>query len=145
VKDGQAEAGLLIHEGQLTHKDLGLHSVVNLGEWWHKETFGLPLPLGVNAVRRDLGPERMAQLSRILKASILYGLEHREQALAHAMQFSRGLPVETADQFVGMYVNDWTLDFGVRGRSAVRELLERGHAAGVIPRRVEPEFVDESN
>src|SRR6185437_6778065 len=124
VKDGQAAAGLLIHEGQLTHQELGLHSVVNLGEWWHEETFGLPLPLGVNAVRRDLGPERMAQLSRILKASILYGLEHREDALAHAMQFSRGLPVETADQFVGMYVNDWTVDMGERGQESIRIFLK---------------------
>ena len=141
VRDGQAEAGLLIHEGQLTHQALGLHSVVSLGEWWHKETFGLPLPLGVNAVRRDLGPERMAQLSRILKASILYGLEHREEALAHALQFSRGLPVETADQFVGMYVNDWTVDMGERGQESIRIFLKRAYEQGVIAHPVPVDFI----
>jgi 1,4-dihydroxy-6-naphthoate synthase len=141
VKDGQAQAGLLIHEGQLTHKELGLHSVVSLGEWWHEETFGLPLPLGVNAVRRDLGPERMAQLSRILKASILYGLEHREEALAHALQYSRGLPVETADQFVGMYVNDWTVDMGERGQESIRVFLKRAYEQGVIDHPVAVDFI----
>jgi 1,4-dihydroxy-6-naphthoate synthase len=141
VKSGQVDAGLLIHEGQLTHQALGLHSVVNLGAWWHEDTFGLPLPLGVNAVRRDLGPERMAQLSRILKASILYGLEHRDAALAHAMQFARGLPTETADQFVGMYVNDWTVDMGERGQESIRVFLKRAYEQGVIDHPVTVDFV----
>jgi 1,4-dihydroxy-6-naphthoate synthase len=137
VSSGKAEAGLLIHEGQLTHASFGLHSVVDLGKWWHERTGGLPLPLGVNAVRRDLGPERMAQLSRILKASIVYGLEHRDEGLQYAMRFARGLPTTTADQFVGMYVNDWTVDMGERGQQSIqlflREAVERGIVAHEVP------------
>ncbi|HEX6543399.1 MAG TPA: MqnA/MqnD/SBP family protein [Ktedonobacterales bacterium] len=141
VSSGRAEAGLLIHEGQLTHGSLGLHSVVDLGAWWHERTGGLPLPLGVNAVRRDLGPERMAQLSRILKASIVYGLEHREEGLRYAMRFARGLPTATADQFVGMYVNDWTVDMGERGQRSIRLFLQEAAERGVIPHEVPVDFV----
>jgi 1,4-dihydroxy-6-naphthoate synthase len=141
VADGAYDAGLLIHEGQLTHGQLGLHKVVDLGEWWHCETSGLPLPLGVNGVRRDLGPERMATLSRILKASIVYGLDHRQEALHHAMQYARGLEVATADQFVGMYVNDWTVDMGPRGVESIRLFLKRAHAQGVIAHEVPVDFV----
>jgi 1,4-dihydroxy-6-naphthoate synthase len=141
VHAGTAAAGLLIHEGQLTHGDLGLHKVVDLGEWWHEETGGLPLPLGVNAVRRDLGAERMAALSRVLKASIAYGLEHRADALTHAMQYARGLSLATADRFVGMYVNDWTLDLGPRGEESIRLFLRRAKESGVVAHAVPVDFV----
>ena len=141
VSSGKADAGLLIHEGQLTHESLGLHCVVDLGKWWHERTEGLPLPLGVNAVRRDLGAERMNQLSRILKASILYGLDHREEALAYAMRFARGLPTATADQFVGMYVNDWTIDMGERGQRSIRMFLEEAVARGVVAHEVPVDFI----
>lgn len=134
------DAGLIIHEGQLTYADQHLHLVVDLGKWWMSET-GLPLPLGANGVRKDLGPEAIREINRLLKESIAYGLAHRRPALEHALQFGRGLDTGKADTFVGMYVNDWTLDFGERGSRAVRELLARGHAAGVIPKLVEPEFV----
>ena len=135
------DAGLIIHEGQLTYGDRGLKLVVDLGEWWFQET-GLPLPLGANAIRKDLGPEAMRQINALLKESIRYGLEHRVEALAYAIQYGRDLDEAKADKFVGMYVNDWTLDFGPRGREAVRQLLARGYNAGVIPRLIEPEFVD---
>ncbi|HEY7342411.1 MAG TPA: MqnA/MqnD/SBP family protein [Ktedonobacterales bacterium] len=141
VNSGKAEAGLLIHEGQLTHGALGLHAVVDLGKWWHERTGGLPLPLGVNAVRRDLGPVRMAQLSRILKASIIYGLEHRAEGLNYAMQFARGLPTATADQFVGMYVNDWTVDMGDRGRQSIRLFLDEAVERSIITHDVPVDFV----
>ena len=138
---GQAiDAGLIIHEGQLTFGDQNLKLVVDLGQWWMAET-GLPLPLGANGVRRDLGPEAIREINRLLKESIRHGLTHRQAALDHAQKYGRGLDRAKADKFVGMYVNDWTLDFGQRGREAVRELLARGHAAGVIPKLVEPEFV----
>ncbi len=140
VQAGSLAAGLLIHEGQLSFREEGFTEVVDLGRWWKEET-GLPLPLGGNVVRRDLGPERIARISRTLSRSIEYGLAHREAALTHAMRYARGLDRPRADQFVGMYVNDWTLDFGPRGREAVRQLLARGHEAGVIPKLVEPEFV----
>jgi 1,4-dihydroxy-6-naphthoate synthase len=142
VASGKTEAGLLIHEGQLTHGQLGLHSVVDLGKWWYQETNGLPLPLGVNAVRRDLGPETMAQLSRILKASIVYGLEHRQEALRHAMQYARGLETATADTFVGMYVNDWTVDMGERGKESIRLFLGRAAERGYIPQGVSVDFIE---
>lgn len=139
--EGQAvDAGLVIHEGQLTFGDHQLECSVDLGQWWYEET-GLPLPLGANAVRRDLGPEVIAEVHRLLKASIQYGLDHRSDALAYAQQFGRGLDDAKADKFVGMYVNDWTLDFGPRGREAVATLLRRGAEEGVIPQVVEPEFV----
>ena len=140
VLDGTVELGLLIHEGQLTFQDRGLHLWTDLGEWWHGET-GLPLPLGGNVVRRDLGPAVVAQVARDLKASIVYALAHRQPALEHAKQFNRGIGDEKTDRFVGMYVNDWTVDYGERGREAVRELLRRGHAAGLIPHPVQVEFV----
>lgn len=139
--EGQAiDAGLCIHEGQLTYGDQNLKLIVDLGKWWMEET-GLPLPLGANGIRRDLGSETIGEVNRLLKESIRYGLEHRAAALDYAQTYGRGLDRAKADKFVGMYVNDWTLDFGERGRQAVRELLKRGHAAGVIPSLVEPEFV----
>ena len=131
--DGQPiDAGLIIHEGQLTYSDSGLQQIVDLGQWWQAET-GLPLPLGANAIRKDLGEEAMHAVTRLLRGSIEYGLDHRGEALAYALQFGRDLDRGQADRFVGMYVNDWTLDFGPIGRQAVAELLHRGHAAGVIP------------
>ena len=134
------DAGLIIHEGQLTYAEAGLELIVDTGCWWYDQT-GLPLPLGANAIRKDLGPEVMADVTRLLRASIQYGLDHRQEALDYALGFGRGLQRSDADRFVGMYVNDWTLDFGPRGREAVAELLARGHACGVITRRVTPEFV----
>ncbi|MBI4419917.1 MAG: ABC transporter substrate-binding protein [Gemmatimonadetes bacterium] len=142
VLDREADAGLLIHEGQLTYPDRGLHLWVDMGEWWFRET-GLPLPLGGNVVRRDLGSELMRAISGDLRASILYGLAHRDAALTHALRYARGLDRPTTDQFVGMYVNDFTVDYGERGRRAVTELLERAAAAGVIPRRVAITFVED--
>ncbi len=135
----RVDAGLVIHEGQLTYGEQALQLVVDLGSWWQQQT-GLPLPLGANALRRDLGPQVIADVDRLLRASIRYGLEHRSDALEYAMRFGRGLDRQRADRFVGMYVNDWTVDFGTRGRQAVAELLERGFAAGVIPQHVTPEF-----
>ncbi|HUE74546.1 MAG TPA: MqnA/MqnD/SBP family protein, partial [Pirellulaceae bacterium] len=140
VAAGRADAGLIIHEGQLTYADQGLSLIVDLGRWWMDQT-GLPLPLGANAIRKDLGQTAMEEVTGLLKESINYGLEHRAEALEYALQFGRDLDRSRADRFVGMYVNDWTLDFGPRGRQAVRELLKRGHAAGIIPNLVEPEFV----
>jgi len=142
VVNGEVDAGLLIHEGQLTFGERGLHLVADMGEWWYQET-GLPLPLGGNVIRRDLGDALIRRVSRHLRASIAYGLEHRTTALDHAMQFSRGLAREKADTFVGMYVNDWTLDYGERGRAAVRALLERGVERGLIDKQVSVEFVED--
>jgi 1,4-dihydroxy-6-naphthoate synthase len=139
VHRGEVDVGLLIHEGQLTFADAGLHLWDDLGAWWLEDT-GLPLPLGGNAVRRDLGPVVIEQIARDLRASIVYGLEHRAPALAHAMQFNRGIGDERTDTFVGMYVNAWTVDYGPRGRQAVQALLDRGHAAGLIPEKVVVEF-----
>ena len=140
VQNNEVDVGLLIHEGQLTYSDAGLHLWADLGAWWLEET-GLPLPLGGNAVRRDLGPELTAQIARDLRASIVYGLEHRGPALAHARQFNRGIGDERTDVFVGMYVNQWTVDYGPRGRAAVQLLLDRAYQAGIIPERVPVEFV----
>jgi 5,8-dihydroxy-2-naphthoate synthase len=137
----QVDAGLVIHEGQLTYADQDLELVIDTGQWWFEQT-GLPLPLGANAIRKDLGPRVIGEVNRLLKASIQYGLDHREEALDYALSYGRGLDRGQADKFVGMYVNDWTLDFGPRGREAVRELLARGHAAGVIPKLIAPEFVE---
>ena len=139
--DSPIDAGLIIHEGQLTYADRGFRLAVDLGVWWH-DTTGLPLPLGANAIRRDLGPAVIHEVNRLLKESIQYGLEHRNEALDYALRYGRDLDRSKADRFVGMYVNDWTLDFGPRGQEAVRRLLAEGFAAGVIPNRVEPEFVD---
>ena len=142
VERGDVDLGLLIHEGQLTFADRGLHLVADMGEWWFTET-GLPLPLGGNVVRKDLGAALTHEISRHLRASIAYGLQHRKGALDHAMQYARGLERSQADTFVGMYVNDWTLDYGDRGRKAVRLFLQRGHESGFIPKRVDVEFVDD--
>jgi 1,4-dihydroxy-6-naphthoate synthase len=142
VEAGEVDLGLLIHEGQLTFADRGLHLVADMGEWWFTET-GLPLPLGGNVVRKDLGEDLTHEISRHLRASIAYGLRHRAGALDHAMQYARGLERSRADTFVGMYVNDWTLDYGDRGRQAVRLFLRRGHEAGFIPKPVQVEFVDD--
>lgn len=140
VEKGEYEAGLIIHEGQLTFQNNGLHLVVDMGVWWHDRT-DLPLPLGGNVVRKDLGIEAMSEISRLLKESIRYGLAHRKEALGHALQYARDMGEDLADRFVGMYVNDWTLDYGDRGRQAVRRLLDEGHKAGIIPNPVAIEFV----
>src|SRR5437667_501845 len=141
VAAGRFDAGLIIHEGQLTFQNQGLRLVVDLGVWWQEQT-GLPLPLGGNVVRRDLGGETIRQISRLLKESIRYALDHRKDALEYALRYARDMDVSLADRFVGMYVNDWTLDYGPRGRAAVERLLAEGHRAGVIPSPVAVEFVD---
>jgi 1,4-dihydroxy-6-naphthoate synthase len=144
VEAGEVDAGLVIHEGQLTYAAQGLRSILNLGEWWQELTGGLPLPLGANAVRRDLDEgDTLPRLSRLLRQSIAYGLEHRTGALAHAEQFGRGLDRALADEFVGMYVNDRTLDYGEDGRAAVAELLRRGHEAGLIASAPVVDFVED--
>jgi 1,4-dihydroxy-6-naphthoate synthase len=139
VKAGEVEAGLIIHEGQLTYAREGLHLVLDTGAWW-KERTGLPLPLGGNAIRKDLGPALVTQVSRLLGASIEHGLAHREEALDYALQFGRGLSRQEADAFVGMYVNDWTRSYGARGREAVQRLLDEAFLAGLIPHKVQAEF-----
>ena len=141
VAAGEADAGLLIHEGQLTYQARGLHLWVDLGEWWHGET-GLPLPLGGNVVKRSLGDAVIRGVAADLRASIAYGLAHRDEALRYAIQFARGLDAAGADAFVGMYVNHFTLDYGPRGRQAVQVLLERAAASRIIPAPVEPAFVE---
>src|SRR6516162_7042841 len=141
VAGGRFDAGLIIHEGQLTFQNQGLHLVADLGVWWQERT-GLPLPLGGNVVRRDLGMETIRQISRLLKESIRYSLAHRDDALAYALRYARDMDKGLADRFVGMYVNEWTLDYGPRGREAVRRLLDEGHRAGIIPSAVNVEFVD---
>lgn len=140
VADGDVDMGLLIHEGQLTFGERGLHLVADMGVWWFEET-GLPLPLGGNVVRKDLGEELTRKVSKHLRASIAYGLDHRVDALDHSMQYARGLDRAKADTFVGMYVNAWTLDYGERGREAVRRFLERGVALGLVTQPVNVEFV----
>ena len=139
---GKYEAGLIIHEGQLTYAKAGLQRIVDLGKWWLKIT-GLPLPLGGNAIRRALGPQLMLSVSNALRDSIQYALDHREEALAYAMQFARDLDPQLADKFVGMYVNERTLDYGSDGREAVRRLLDMGHKAGIIPQVAKVEFIGE--
>lgn len=141
VVAGEVDAGLLIHEGQLTYADRGLMLIADMGEWWFGET-GLPLPLGGNVVRKDLGEDLILTLSGHLRASIAHALEHRTEALDHAMQYARGLQRDKADTFVGMYVNEWTLDYGAKGRAAVQLLLDRGYEAGIIPHRTKVEFVE---
>ncbi|HEX7118807.1 MAG TPA: MqnA/MqnD/SBP family protein [Longimicrobiales bacterium] len=143
VKDGLVDVGLIIHEGQLTYADEGLHLVADLGEWWGAETGGLPLPLGGNVIRRDLGDDLIRRVSAYLKQSIAYGLENRAPALAHALQYGRGLDEAQADEFVGMYVNPRTLDYGPDGRRSVQMFLDRGYEAGLIPQRIEVEFADD--
>jgi 1,4-dihydroxy-6-naphthoate synthase len=141
VRDGSVEVGLIIHEGQLTYADAGLVMLEDLGRWWTEST-GLPLPLGGNVIRRDLGPELISRVSGYLHRSIAYSLDHREQAMDYAMGFARGLDRSTADEFVGMYVNRRTLDYGPDGRRAVRLFLQRGVEAGILPGPVSVEFVD---
>jgi len=143
VQAKEVEAGLLIHEGQLLFSQVGLHKVVDLGQWW-QETTGLPLPLGANAIRRKLGPEMGRQVTRIIRESISYALEHRESALEYSLQFARDMDPDLADKFIGMYVNRWTLDYGEEGRHAVRELLSRGAAAGLVPSSFRVEFLSEA-
>ena len=140
VVEGKYEAGLIIHEGQLTYSKAGLQRIVDLGKWWLKVT-GLPLPLGGNAIRRSLGPDLTASVSKALRDSIQYALDHRDEALAYAMQFARDVDSQLADKFVGMYVNERTLDYGPDGREAVRRLLDMGHKAGIIPREARVDFV----
>jgi 1,4-dihydroxy-6-naphthoate synthase len=141
VRGGGADVGLIIHEGQLTFGAYALHKVLDLGAWWKAET-GLPLPLGGNAVRRDLGPSLMARLTGLVRETVRYSLAHRPEALAYALGFARGMDPAVADRFVGMWVNEMTVDCGARGRQGVQALLDRGHAAGLIPRRVVADFVD---
>ncbi|RMF86193.1 MAG: ABC transporter substrate-binding protein [Nitrospirae bacterium] len=141
VASGRYRAGVLIHEGQLTYGRLGLHRVVDLGAWWAEESGGLPLPLGGNAIRRDLGEATCAEVARILEASIRYSLDHREAALTHAMRYGRGLDRDLTDRFVDLYVNRRTLDYGDDGRRAVRLLLARAAEAGLVPGGVEPDFL----
>ncbi|MEI7853019.1 MAG: MqnA/MqnD/SBP family protein [Planctomycetota bacterium] len=140
VEQGKVDAGLIIHEGQLTFQNQGLKLVVDLGVWWYEKT-GLPLPLGGNVVRKDLGADIISEASRLIRESIHYGLDHRKEALAYALQYGRDLDTGLADKFVGMYVNDWTVDYGEKGRKAVQLLLTEGHKAGVIPHPVLVEFV----
>ncbi len=141
VQSGKFDAGLLIHEGQLFYKQLGLDKILDLGEWWFERT-GLPLPMGGNAIRRDLGEDLMKKVSRCLHQSIEYSMENREDALAYAMQFARDMPPELADRFVAMWVNDLTLDYGTRGREAVKLLLQEGYEKGIIPHKTEVDFVE---
>jgi len=141
VTEKRCDAGLLIHEGQLFYQDRGLRKVLDLGEWWHEHTNGLPLPMGGNAIRRDLGEETIREVSALLKESIRYSLDNREDALAYAMQFARDMDTALADQFVGMWVNELTLDYGERGREAVRRLLSEGYERGIIPHQVDIQFV----
>jgi 1,4-dihydroxy-6-naphthoate synthase len=141
VAQGKADAGVVIHEGQLTYAETGLKKIVDLGEWWHQET-ALPLPLGGNLILRSLDRHTIRTVAKLLKASIQYALDHREEALNYALQFGRGLDSSTADRFVAMYVNDWTLDYGERGRKAVQTLLDRGYEKGLLPHHVQAEFVE---
>ena len=141
VMDGSADAGVIIHEGQLTYARKGFRKIVDLGEWWHQKEH-LPLPLGGNAISRAIDSKTRSMVARTLKESIEYGLSHREEALEYAMQFSHGLDTPSADRFVSMYVNDWTLSYGERGRKAVQTLLDRGFEKGIVPSKVQAEFVD---
>ncbi|KXK38103.1 MAG: 1,4-dihydroxy-6-naphtoate synthase [Candidatus Hinthialibacteria bacterium OLB16] len=140
VESGQSDAGLIIHEGQLTWNQRGLKLIVDLGAWWMEST-GLPLPLGANTIRKDLGKQTMQEVSDLLKESIQFSLDHREEAVRHAMQWARDMDIPLADRFVGMYVNHWTLDYGERGREAIRRLLDEGFRKGFIPNPVDLEFV----
>jgi len=143
VQAKEVEAGLLIHEGQLLFSQIGLHKVVDLGQWWHEIT-QLPLPLGANAILRKLGPEMGHQVARIIRESVAYALDHRDAALNYALQFARDMDATLADKFIGMYVNRWTLDYGEEGRRAVRELLSRGAEAGLVPSSFKVEFLSEA-
>ncbi|MGE5326835.1 MAG: menaquinone biosynthesis family protein [Deltaproteobacteria bacterium] len=141
VAAGETDAGVVIHEGQLTFAREGLRKIVDLGEWWHEQTH-LPLPLGGNGIRKSLDLALVRKVSKLMQESIRYSLDHREEALEYALQFARGLDAPTADQFVSMYVNNWTLDYGARGRLAVQALLDRGHEKGILPNSIKAEFVE---
>lgn len=141
VVEGRYKAGLIIHEGQLTYAESGLNKVIDMGEWWYEET-GLPLPLGGNVIRRDLGKELMHRVSELIRQSIQYSLDHREEAVSYALQFARDMEPQKADTFVGMYVNDWTLDYGDKGRKAVKILLNEGYEKGIIDVPVHVDFLD---
>lgn len=141
VKAGEVDAGLIIHEGQLTYEQEGLTKIVDLGQWWFELTGGLPLPLGGNVVRKDLGPEMMKTATKLLQASIRYSLDHRAEALEYAMQYARDLHQQQADKFVGMYVNELTVDYGEKGRKALRLLFSMAHEKGILAEKIEPEFV----
>jgi len=140
VQKGNHDAGLLIHEGQLTYREMGLHKVIDLGQWWLKQT-GLPLPLGGNVIKRSLGTKLIERIAQDIRNSIQYGLDHREEAMAYAIQFSRGLDTQDVDRFIGMYVNELTLDYGTEGRQAVRKLLQEAYRKKIIPEKVVVEFV----
>ena len=144
LREGRADCGLLIHEGQLTYESEGFVNIVNLGEWWYDQTGGLPLPLGANVVRKSLGPEMLTKINRVLRRSIEYALDqdNRHDAVGHSLQWARGMDHSLADEFVGMYVNDLTMDFGERGRAGVRKFLAEAHRLGFIPKPVELEFVN---
>ena len=142
VNEGRCDAGLLIHEGQLFYNNVGLHKVLDLGEWWHEYTNGLPLPMGGNAIRRELGEDTIREVSNLLKESIRYSLDNRDDALEYAMQFARVMDAALADRFVAMWVNDRTLDYGESGREAVRRLLDEGYERGIIPHKVNVQFAD---
>lgn len=142
VTEGRCDAGLLIHEGQLFYNNLGLHKVLDLGEWWHEHTGGLPLPMGGNAIRREMGDETIGEISDLLRESIRYSLDNREDALQYAMQFAREMDPDLADRFVAMWVNELTLDYTDRGREAVRRLLNEGYERGIIPHKVDVQFVN---
>lgn len=143
VKQGKSDAGLIIHEGQLTYQSQGFHKIIDLGEWWYQET-DLPLPLGANVIRRDLGSETIRKITSLLKQSIQYSLSHRQEGLEYAMVYARDMESDStlADRFVGMYVNDYTLDYGQRGRAGVHELLSRGYQSGIIASPVDIDFVE---
>ena len=140
VSDGSVDAGLIIHESQLTYSQQGLHCALDLGKWWFDRT-QLPLPLGCNIIRRDLGPEALTQISKILRNSILFSLKNRPEAVRYALQFGQGLDTNLADRFIGLYVNEWTLDYGPKGRQALTEFLNQGHQAGLIPNAPHLDFV----
>ena len=140
VRRGEVDAGLIIHEGQLTYREQGLHKLLDLGEWWDRKT-GLPLPLGGNCIRKDLGPKVMQEVTDVLKQSIQYSLDHRSEAVEYALQFGRDLNRDLADRFVGMYVNHWTLDYGPRGREAISRLLAEGARAGLVPNTGQIQYV----
>jgi len=142
ILEGKFKAGLIIHEGQLTYAEKGLKKIVDLGEWWFAET-GLPLPLGGNVIRKDLGLQTMKAVSRLIRQSIRYSLDHRQEALEYALQFAGEMDPKLADRFVGMYVNHWTLDYGMLGKKAVRTLLQKGYQAGIIENNVEVEFLED--
>src|SRR5262249_54919052 len=140
VQKAKYDAGLLIHEGQITYREMGLHKVLDLGEWWLRET-GLPLPLGGNVIKRDLGRPTMERVAQDIKRSIQYALDHREEAMAYALQFARGLDTQRVDRFIGMYVNELTLDYGIEGKEAVTKLLNEAYKKKIIPHRVELQFI----